>query len=69
MNTDEHGWTEQEKGAIRSEAPRWQGKTEGGCEYKREKGLANQWNRKNIVKQAHVGRGQETIWEMSFYWH
>jgi hypothetical protein len=30
-----------------------------------KKVLANRWNRKKITKNAHAGRGQETIWEMS----
>jgi hypothetical protein len=29
-----------------------------------EKDLANLWSRKRIMKKAHAGRGQETIWEI-----
>jgi hypothetical protein len=50
-----------EKHKCQQSAPFARKKTEGGL----EKGLANLWSRKRIMKKAHAGRGQETKWEMS----
>jgi hypothetical protein len=34
-----------------------------------KKGLANLWIRKKITKEAHAGRGLETIWEIPVNMH